>query len=265
MSIAGSRGDRIKYIFGAVGAIIGFIVGNWDKLLDIILGTSITITTGSDLGKLDSSYKIQIKGLTSGTTQFGDSITLDAAARGFEVTPGVYTVAFVRGQDVLSSKNEAVSRGSNQKITFDRTSIEDAWQKQHKIGVRMELDAKQYAPGQPIGLVVTSTGIGYLWVEEFDASGNVKGSFPPPGQEGGNLIDPVHFVSFPSENKQGFSADADLGEYRLIALVTSSPKRTDTDKIFNEIRGVSTKSFGTVETNWGYAETSYAVRHGDPH
>ena len=56
MNSPGSGGEWIKYVFGAVGAIIGFVVGNWDKLLDIVLGTSITVTTGSDLGKLDSSW-----------------------------------------------------------------------------------------------------------------------------------------------------------------------------------------------------------------
>jgi Domain of unknown function (DUF4384) len=258
-SPARPRVEWVKYAFGIVGAVIGFLVGNWDKLVDIVFGTSIAVTMSNDLGQLNPSSKIEIRGLTSDSTQFNDDIALDVAARGIDVSPGVYSVSLARGKDVLATKNQAVSRGTNHKISFDRKSIEDAWRKQQKIDVRVELDGNTYAPGQPMGLQITVNGIGYLWIDQVDKSGNITGSYPPLDQEGSNTIGPTQIIVFPNEKKESFTAEVSPGEYRLIALVTSSAKRTDADKVFSEMVGAVTKGFGTLAANWGYAEAIYSV------
>jgi len=252
-------GDWVRYLIGLIGAAIGFIIGKWDTLLDIFVGTSVAVTAAADLGPFGPKWQVRIRGLSSDTTQFQRDFPLTTAVRRIAINPGLYSVSLLQADVNLATKTEEVTRGTNRVVSFDRKDLEEAWRQHQKIEVRVMTDRSKYAPGEPIGLQITATGLGYLWIEELDDKSNITASYPPLDQEGQDLIGPTRAITFPNEKMEGFIAEKAPGNYQLICLVTSSPSHSDAERIFDEIRGISIKGYGLLANNWGYAAASYSV------
>src|SRR4029077_19966013 len=103
---------------------------------------------------------------------------------------------------VLARKTEEVPRGSNRVFYFDRKSLEDAWLERQKIEVGIAVDRSRYVPGEPIGVQITATGLGFLWIQELNEQNAVTGEYPPLGQEGQNLVGPAAPVVFPNQRRE---------------------------------------------------------------
>jgi len=254
-------GEWIKYAIGLAGGIIGFVIGKWDTLLDIFVGTTIAVTTSAGLDP--TAAKIRIEGITAGTSELDDAISLDLAKDGVTVMPGLYNINLVQADLILSTRTAEVARGTNVAVDFTDRDLKEEWQRKQKIDVSCVTDRDSYRPGETIVVNIAAAGVGYLWIEEIDEQGNVTGSYPPIGQDAGldgqNVIGPQRSVSFPTAAGEGFVAEGAKGSYRLVCLVTSSPNRAEADSIFHQIVGVSTKGYGTLGTNWGYGVAAYSV------
>lgn len=251
------RLQRLITLATLAGGIIAFLVGNSDKIVDLIYRKpKIQVAVEDEFLAHNAQVRVVNRAQKDGLVVISDSLANETKWHTLE--PGPYTLIIELSGSIVYQRDFTVEKGDKRTLVVGATnsSPESA-----AIRVIVESESTQVGPGSNLGFQVRSSGNGYLWV--FDRREDQYVLIYPGDCVGdcGNGVTADQGFRLPDANNRGLKAGETLGaEERLLFLVTSSSDRNAAEKIAAHFGQKITKATGVISTsNWGYYELSYKI------
>lgn len=246
------RENRI-WVISLLIAIVGFGLGNLNTIKDLVIREpQLRLIVEDSFVKRVGMVRIAH---TSGNREVAVETSISEAEEWLTLSPGSYEVEIsVEGKPFYSQKI-LLKPGDSEPIIVPQRET-------GSIRILVKNHTPNPKPGTPLDLSIESSGNGFLWVYDHSKDGKFSLVYPDP-QKPGTLaeIRAGKTYTIPDANGINITTNDDIGQERLLFVVTSSPSAQDAQKIVTRISEavISKADTGHEKANWGIARLQYDV------
>ena len=246
------RENRI-WIIGLLIAIAGFGLGNLNTIKGLVIREPrVRLIVEDSFIKRVGMVRIAH---TAGNREVEVETSVSEAEGWLTLQPGSYEIEITVEDKVFYSRKLLLKAGDSEPIIVPERET-------GSIRIVVKNHTPKPRPGTPLDLSIESSGNGFLWVFDHSDDGKFSRIYPDPATPSAVAeILAGKTYSIPDANGIKILTNKDIGQERLLFVVTSSPSAQDAQKIVTRMSEavISKANIGHEKANWGLARLQYDV------
>ena len=246
------RENRI-WIIGLLIAIAGFGLGNLNTIKGLVVREPrVRLIVEDSFIKRVGMIRIA---RTSGNREVELETAVIEAEGWLTLQPGSYEVEITVDGKAFYTRKLFLKAGDSEPIIVPERET-------GSIRIVVKNHTPNPRPGTPLDLSVESSGNGFLWVFDHSDDGKFSQIYPDPATPAAVAeIQAGTTYSIPDANGIKILTNKDIGQERLLFVVTSSSSVQEAQKIAARMSEavISKANIGHEKANWGIARLQYEV------
>ena len=246
------RENRI-WIIGLLIAIAGFGLGNLNTIKGLVVREPrVRLIVEDSFIKRVGMVRIA---RTSGNREVEVETSVSEAEGWLTLQQGSYEVEITVDDKVFYTRKLFLKAGDSEPIIVPERET-------GSIRIVVKNHTPNPRPGTPLDLSIESSGNGFLWVFDHSDDGKFSQIYPDPATPSAVAeILAGKTYSIPDANGIKILTNKDIGQERLLFVVTSSPSAQNAHEIVTRMSEavISKANIGHEKANWGIARLQYDV------